>query len=278
MSAHQAIELGLSLAREIKNRHAKGMVLAYLDPDHIQWDGASATILENAPALSPYSAPEQLAGSQPDERSDIFSFGAVLLHMATGQAPFGGQTPEEWKAAQTAREASLPDGVPPGLARVLNRCLEMAPNQRYQTTRALAVELKLLASELRRSRAAIDLHKRLFAIEAQLAALTAGQTAHKTEHDGATSAFRQSLEDLAARTKDHAAERAAASAAIDSIQDTLRDIELKVEAQRCAITSIESSLAQTDEVIEHMVDTFDLVNRPALEPEASVGAAPPETE
>ena len=97
---------------------------------------------------APYMSPEQAKGSSLDHRTDIFSLGVMLYEMATGARPFGGGTAVELVSAilkDTPRPLSevKPD-LPGDLGRVIGRCLEKSPSARYQTSRDVLAELKLL--------------------------------------------------------------------------------------------------------------------------------------
>ncbi|HEX5131108.1 MAG TPA: DUF5711 family protein [Candidatus Krumholzibacteria bacterium] len=92
-----------------------------------------------------YMAPEQLEGRVADARTDIFAFGAVLYEMATGQRAFIGATQASLIAAilkdQPRALAELQPLTPPAFERVVHRCLEKKPDDRWQTTRDLMLEL-----------------------------------------------------------------------------------------------------------------------------------------
>ena len=97
-----------------------------------------------------YMSPEQLqaqaTGQVVDSRSDIFSFGLVLYEMLTGKRAFDGASPATVIAAIMERPApSLGDVVPPALDRVLKRCLEKDPENRWQGARDLKAELEWIA-------------------------------------------------------------------------------------------------------------------------------------
>jgi serine/threonine-protein kinase len=96
-----------------------------------------------------YMAPEQLNG-QADERSDIFAFGAVLFEMLTGQRAFQGSTSSAVIAAIVQPEPpdarALRPGAPPGVYRLLRRCLTKDRDTRWQSAADLADELRWLAS------------------------------------------------------------------------------------------------------------------------------------
>jgi serine/threonine protein kinase len=92
-----------------------------------------------------YMSPEQLNGLQADPRSDIFSFGLVLHEMITGKRAFDGATPASVIAAILERPApSVVNVAPVTLDRVLKRCLEKDPENRWQTARDLRSALDLI--------------------------------------------------------------------------------------------------------------------------------------
>jgi serine/threonine protein kinase/Tol biopolymer transport system component len=99
-----------------------------------------------------YMSPEQLqaqaTGQEIDARSDIFSFGLVLYEMLTGKRAFDGSSPATVIAAIMERPApSIGEVAPPALDRVLKRCLEKDPDNRWQSVRDLKVELEWIAQE-----------------------------------------------------------------------------------------------------------------------------------
>ncbi len=95
-----------------------------------------------------YMSPEQVRGEALDHRSDIFSFGAVLYEMATGQRAFRGDSAVETMNAILKEEPPEPNlGAPiaPSLERIIRHCLEKKPGERFQSARDLAFDLSSLS-------------------------------------------------------------------------------------------------------------------------------------
>ena len=97
----------------------------------------------------PYMAPEQIEGREVDARTDIFSFGVVLYEMVCGRRPFAGDSRASLMAAIVAAEpptlSSLQPRTPASLERLILRCLAKDPDDRWQTARDLAAELRWIA-------------------------------------------------------------------------------------------------------------------------------------
>ena len=95
-----------------------------------------------------YMSPEQVRGHVADARSDIFSLGCVVHEMLTGRRAFQRETAAETMTAILREDpGALPESCPPGLARVVERCLEKQPAERFQSARDLAFALASLAGD-----------------------------------------------------------------------------------------------------------------------------------
>jgi len=171
-----ALDWALQLARGIAAAHARGIVHRDLKPENVFLTGdghlkildfglakvtaaASGPDVGEDPTLSltgagmllgsvGYMSPEQARGNAADHRSDIFSFGAIVHEMATGERAFQGETAADALAAILREEppalAHPPSGMPPGLVSLLRRCLAKRPEDRYQSAGDLAFDLGAL--------------------------------------------------------------------------------------------------------------------------------------
>ncbi|HWC65534.1 MAG TPA: protein kinase, partial [Thermoanaerobaculia bacterium] len=91
-----------------------------------------------------YMSPEQVRGAAVDSRTDIFSFGAVLYEMITGQRAFRRNTAAETMTAilnEEPPESHSSAAIPAALQHIVARCLEKAPEQRFQSARDLGFAL-----------------------------------------------------------------------------------------------------------------------------------------
>ena len=102
-----------------------------------------------------YMSPEQAQGKtrEIDHRSDIFSFGCILYEAVTGQRPFAGTDTVD-TLNKIIREPATPITdlnplAPTDLQRMVRRCLAKDPEDRYQTIKDVAIEIKELRHELK---------------------------------------------------------------------------------------------------------------------------------
>jgi len=168
----QVVRLGLQLAEGLTAAHEQGVVHRDLKPSNLRImpDGrlkildfgiakllptgdreATETLTEatGVTGTLPYMAPEQLRGEQPDSRTDIYAAGAVLYEMATGRRPF-----EQRLSTVLADDIIHKPPVSPGqinaklspkLDDIILKCLEKEPENRYQSAKELAVDMRRLA-------------------------------------------------------------------------------------------------------------------------------------
>jgi serine/threonine-protein kinase len=100
-----------------------------------------------------YMSPEQCRGlADVDHRSDIYSLGCMLFHLATGRPPFEGEAPGDIMAAHIREPAPLPSSrapdVPPGVDALVMRCLAKAPADRFQSMVELTAAVAAVPMQL----------------------------------------------------------------------------------------------------------------------------------
>ena len=107
-----------------------------------------------------YMSPEQIEGKELDRRSDIFSLGAVLYEMLTGQRAFPGKSQLSIASAILEKEpapiSSIKPMTPQAIDHTIRRCLAKDPEERWQTGRDLALELKWIAETGSQTRTAVS--------------------------------------------------------------------------------------------------------------------------
>jgi Tol biopolymer transport system component/predicted Ser/Thr protein kinase len=132
--------------------------LAKLMPEPSQSDPEMATMTKRTQegvilGTVQYMSPEQAAGRPVDYRSDQFSLGSILYEMATGRLAFQKGTTPQTQAAIIEDEPEPITGVSPQIPAhvvvILGRCLAKDPEERYDSTRDLAREVKSVQEILR---------------------------------------------------------------------------------------------------------------------------------
>jgi tetratricopeptide (TPR) repeat protein/TolB-like protein len=172
LDCERVLEIAAPLAEALAYAHGKGILHRDLKPSNIMVTERGPKILDFGLAksvtrqVSPpdatgslsdvglvmgtaaYMSPEQALGRKVDERSDVFSLGAVLYEMATGKQAFVGNTPTEVLAAVLNQDpaplARLRPELPAGLGLVIEKALRKDAAQRYQTMAELGADLRRL--------------------------------------------------------------------------------------------------------------------------------------
>jgi serine/threonine protein kinase len=172
----KTIEYGVQIAQGLAAAHEKGIVHRDLKPENVfitkdgrvkildfglaklaqkaaVADGVTLTSSHTAAGMvmgtASYMAPEQVRGDAADPRTDIFAFGAVLYEMASGKRAFRRETTAETMTAvlkedpPELNDAGYP--ISPALDRIVRRCLEKTPDQRFQSSKDLSFALGALS-------------------------------------------------------------------------------------------------------------------------------------
>ena len=162
LPSDEVIAIGIQLCAALDAAHAAGLVHRDIKPQNVlrRPDGhvkiadfgiarslaaTSHTELGTVLGTAAYLAPEQARGEQVTPAADIYSLGVVLYELLIGRTPYEADTLPELvlKREQGAVEppGKLVPGVPPGLDRVVMRCLAVRPEDRPASAAALAREL-----------------------------------------------------------------------------------------------------------------------------------------
>jgi serine/threonine protein kinase len=168
----KAIEYGIQIGRALAAAHDRGIVHRDLKPANVivTQDGhikvldfglarssslaaEQATTANTAPGMVMgtvgYMAPEQARGLPVDHRADIFAFGCVMYELITGKRAFDRGSLADTLSAILHEDppplSTQAPTIPAGLERVVQRCLEKDPAERFQSARDLAFALDALA-------------------------------------------------------------------------------------------------------------------------------------
>jgi serine/threonine protein kinase/Tfp pilus assembly protein PilF len=159
-----AAALVAALARAVAYAHERGILHRDLKPANVLFDAAGkpyvsdfglakwlareSNLTETFGVLGTpfYMAPEQAISSHMVTASaDVYSLGAILYHLLTGQPPFTGDTPMEVLRRAAEQPAPRPRltnrGIPPDLETICLKCLEKEPAWRYPSAASLADDL-----------------------------------------------------------------------------------------------------------------------------------------
>jgi serine/threonine protein kinase len=185
----EILDLGIQIADGLDTAHAKGIIHRDVKPANLfvtsrgqakildfglaklalrgqsaDSNLATAERLLTSPGAAmgtvSYMSPEQARGEELDSRTDVFSLGAVLYEMATGQQAFPGNTSAVIFEAVLNREPSSilkqNPRLPVELERIVSKALEKDRDLRYQTAAELRTDLKRLKRELESGRSSVQ--------------------------------------------------------------------------------------------------------------------------
>lgn len=177
LSEKEVVALGLQMAEALEEAHEHGIIHRDLKPANIaitakgnakvldfglakMFDPARGALLAETVTQSvddfqlagtlPYMAPEQVSGEHIDTRTDLFAMGVVLYEMATQQRAFRGETTAQVFASILHQQVVAPRELNPQITtemeRIILKCMEKGPENRYQSAKELAVDLRRLGT------------------------------------------------------------------------------------------------------------------------------------
>ena len=300
--APEAQRYAMLLAEALRKIHEAGEVHGGVSPASIMLTGSG---LELGPAprskggITPYTAPELLEGQPPDSRSDVFAFGAVIYEMFSGRQAFEGDSEA---ALSAAIETSTPPSCgSPTMDRLIRNCLAKDPGTRWQRMHKILMEMRLLAGSARRVEvpaaprepAAITgmraemqhLEGRVAArlqaseksmaemqvasteLRGQLAAVNVRLTAACDQQISTLEGLLEAAEARMARLEDGLeAARKHIATLHDSVAEDFLGFEQGLTSQATAIQSARTAMAQTDSLVERVVEALESLQSAVLEP------------
>jgi eukaryotic-like serine/threonine-protein kinase len=263
-----ALRYAMILADALRKIHDDGRAHGAVSPDTIGLTASGLELLQ-APALdsaASYMSPEVLEGRPADSRSDIFSFGAVIYEMLSGRKAFEG----------TDRRAMASSGSP-ALDRLVGGCVAKEPAARIQRIQKVMLELKLLAVSASRSAAqavprrdpAAELQQMEDRLRAELRQIEERITARLEAALGRIQQLEQA-EPVAAP------DTAPLESAMEGIRHQVSELhqmvgqdflnfEKVLQSQATAIDSARTAIAQTDDLVERVVEALESLQATVLE-------------
>ncbi len=177
LPVRKALDYGVQIARGLAAAHEKGIIHRDLKPENLfvtkdgrvkildfglakltqpqpNSDHEAPTLTEGSEAgvvmgTVGYMSPEQVRGQTADHRADIFAFGTILYEMLAGKRAFQKPTSADTNSAILNEDppgiSQVAENIPPAMQRVVQRCLEKNPEQRFQSASDLAFALDALS-------------------------------------------------------------------------------------------------------------------------------------
>lgn len=161
----EVVNVGIKVATALQDLHRQHVIHLDLKPSNIMFRAEGDVVLidyglsrhDKLPDLlgeefrlpmgtGPYIAPEQVLGIRNEPRSDQFSLGVLLYHLATGERPYGHPTSVAGLKKRLYRDPIPPRAhnaaIPDWLQEIILRCLEVEPGARFDTAAQLALMLQ----------------------------------------------------------------------------------------------------------------------------------------
>ena len=291
----EALRYALQLVECLSKVHDSDRWHGALSPANIEIVSGGLELLPvpegSTRMVTPYSSPEVVQGEPADRRSDIFSFGAIVFELLTGRRAFDGDSRASLVAQIT--EGATPESGSSALDQLVSPCLSKSPDARPASLQIVIQDLKVLDMAARRTvqsalpslgqeplrepglgRTEIqELESRLAARmqlhERTMAELHRSASGRATEEGTSSARSDRSLDVLASRIAqiERTLEemRRKFSQFEHNIAADLVDIEEGMKTQSAAIESARTAMAQTDDLVERVVEALESLQTTVLD-------------
>jgi eukaryotic-like serine/threonine-protein kinase len=222
LSLKQAIDIGIQIAEGLAAAHENGIIHRDIKPENIMLkkdgrvvvmdfglaklrvSGVSRLTKEGSTVgTMGYMAPEQVQGLDVDHRADIFSLGVILYELFAGEAPFKGahETAMAYEIVNVDPSplTTLKPDIDPELDRIVLECMDKDKDERYQSAREVAKDLKRFKRESGRQKVSriSTAHPAYKPQSGEMQAASAEQTDSKDISSRTVSPYRKNLPFLA---------------------------------------------------------------------------------
>jgi len=171
LPVYEIIEVARELFEALHYSHSQGIIHKDIKPKNIMKsrsgeikivDFGVAAVGTGMEDYSPryiigsphYISPEQITRSDPDQRSDIYSAGATLFHLATGEVVFTGKSVDEIFRKHVLEPVpsinDLRPEIPVQLVQIIEKCLEKKREDRYQSAQEVLEQIKKIEDTIKK--------------------------------------------------------------------------------------------------------------------------------